>query len=129
MKKMKIGLALIGVIFVTITWESVAPSPAEVHIHVGIGIPLPPPLVIPVPPPMTPIPGPMSTSLRPSMSNSVFRRVLVSALPRPASSRARSYNGPWVFMEPYRVPRAVISLPPDYRHIPPGHRPISYGQF
>ena len=31
--------------------------------------------------------------------------------------RARSYNGPWAFIERTRVPRVFFQLPPDYRRM------------
>jgi hypothetical protein len=43
--------------------------------------------------------------------------------------RAKSYNGPWVYIDPPKVPRALFDLPPDYRWVPPGHRKIPYGQL
>ena len=128
MKKIKIGLALIGAIFITLTW-SVDPSSAGVNVHVGIGIPLPPPLVIPVPPPVVPIPR-TSVYFPPTIDVEIL--FFGGYWYRPYQDhwfRARSYNGPWVFVESHRVPHAVISLPPDYRHIPPGYRHIPYGQF
>jgi hypothetical protein len=100
-----------------------------VNVNVGIGIPLPPPLVIPVPPPMIPIPR-TSVYFPPTIDVDIL--FFGGYWYRPYQDhwfRARSYSGPWVFVEPRRVPRAVISLPPDYRHIPPGHRHIPYGQF
>lgn len=128
MKKIKIGHILIGAIYITII-SSVAPSPAEVRVNVGIGTPLPPPLVIPVPPPMIPIPR-TSVYFPPTIDVDIL--FFGGYWYRPHRDhwfRARSYHGPWVFVEPRRVPRAVISLPPDYRHIPPGQRHIPYGQF
>ncbi len=41
----------------------------------------------------------------------------------------RGYGGPWIYVPDPRVPRALLELPPDYRHIPPGWRRIPYGQF
>ncbi len=43
--------------------------------------------------------------------------------------RAESYNGPWVYVEPSWVPRALIELPPDYRHLPRGYHRIPYAEF
>jgi len=128
MKKIIIGLVFIGALFITITW-SAASSLAGVQVNVGIGIPLPPPLVIPVPPPVIPIPG---TAVYFPPTIEVDMLFFGGYWYRPYRDhwfRAHFYNGPWVFVEPRRVPRAVISLPPDYRHIPPGHRHIPYGQF
>ena len=128
MGKIQIGLAFIGAIFIILT-SSVSPSPAEVNVNIGIGIPLPPPLVIPGPPPMIPIPR-TSVYFPPTIEVDIL--FFGGYWYRPHRDhwfRARSYNGPWVFVEPRRVPRAVISLPPDYRQIPPGYRHIPYGQF
>ncbi len=36
------------------------------------------------------------------------------------------YNGSWVFVEPARVPGALVHLPHDFRHVPPGHQRIKY---
>lgn len=42
--------------------------------------------------------------------------------------RAGGYNGPWVHIGPSRVPRVLLNIPPDFRHIPPGHQRVPYGQ-
>ncbi len=42
---------------------------------------------------------------------------------------AGSYNGPWTYIRPYRVPPALVSLPPDYRRVPPGHHRIPYADL
>ena len=128
MKKMRIGLAAVGAILIALTL-CVAPSSAGVNVNVGIGIPLPPPFVIPAPPPMIPIPRtyvyyPPTIDVEILFFGGYWYRPY-----RDHWFRARSYNGPWIFVEPGRVPHAVISLPPDYRHVPPGQRHIPYGQF
>lgn len=43
--------------------------------------------------------------------------------------RGPHYNGPWGFVSPNRVPRALINLPREYRRIPPSHQRISHGQL
>ncbi len=43
--------------------------------------------------------------------------------------RATSYNGPWVVLSPYRVPQALLTLPPDHRWVPPGYRRIPYADL
>ncbi len=43
--------------------------------------------------------------------------------------RANSYNGPWINLVRARIPVALLELPPDYRHILPGHARIPYGQL
>ncbi len=40
--------------------------------------------------------------------------------------RARGYDGPWTYMEPGRVPHALVELPPDYRHAYRDHPRIGY---
>ena len=121
MEKIKIGLAFIGAIFIILTSLAV-PSPAEVNINVGIGIPLPPPLVIPFPPPMIPIPR-TYVYFPPTIDVDILFYGGYWYRPhRDHWFRARSYNGPWVFVEPPRVPRAVISsapgLPADTAGVP-----------
>ena len=121
MEKIKIGLAFVGAIFIILT-SSIAPSPAEVNINVGIGIPLPPPLVIPFPPPMIPIPR-TYVYFPPNIDVDIL--FFGGYWYRPHQDhwfRARSYNGPWIFVEPHRIPRAVISsaagLPADTTGVP-----------
>jgi hypothetical protein len=51
---------------------------------------------------------------------------------RPYAGRwffALSYNGPWVFLAPHRVPHVLLSLPPGYRRIPPGYHRIPYREL
>lgn len=128
MKTLKIGLVFSGAILMTFC-SFAATSRAEVNVNIGIGIPLPPPLVIPVPPPILPIPR-TSVYFAPTIDVDIL--FFGGYWYRPYQDhwfRARSYNGPWIFVEPQRIPRAIIALPPDYRHVPPGHRHIPYGQF
>lgn len=43
--------------------------------------------------------------------------------------RARSYDGPWVYLAPGHVPHALTALPPHYRSVPYGHHRIPHGQL
>jgi hypothetical protein len=43
--------------------------------------------------------------------------------------RAKSYNGPWVYVVPARVPHVLLHLHPDFRRIPSGHERIPYGHL
>ena len=48
---------------------------------------------------------------------------------RPYAGRwyfARSYNGPWVYIDPVRIPRVLLALPPSYRSVPPRYPRIPY---
>jgi hypothetical protein len=38
-----------------------------------------------------------------------------------------SYNGPWVYLDPVRIPRVLLELPPNYRSVPPRYPRIPYG--
>jgi hypothetical protein len=128
MKKTKMVLIGIYAIFMIIIAVP-PPAPAEVNVNIGIGIPLPPPLLIPVPPPIVPIPR-TNVYFPPTIDVEILFFGGYWYRPyRDRWFRSHYYNGPWVFVEPQRVPRAIIALPPDYRHIPPGHRHIPYGQF
>lgn len=128
MKKLKIGLSCLAAILVTVT-APLVPARAGVNVNIGIGIPLPPPLVIPVPPPLIPIPR-TNVYFPPAIDVDIL--FFGGYWYRPYRDhwfRAHSYNGPWIYVEPQRVPRAVIGVPPGYRQVPPGHQHIPYGQF
>ena len=42
---------------------------------------------------------------------------------------ARSYNGPWEYLVPVRVPHALLRLPLGYRRLPPGYPRIPYREL
>ncbi len=101
---------------------------AEVNINVGIGVPPPPPLVIPAPPPMFVIPR-TYVYFAPEVDTDIF--FYRGYWYRPYQGhwyRSGSYNGRWVYIAPRRVPSVLLSLPPDFRRVPPGHRHIPYGE-
>ena len=94
------------------------------------GIPLPPlpPLVIPAPPPLFVIPG-TYVYYPPDVDVDIF--FYHGYWYRPYGGgwyRAGAYNGPWRTVSPNRVPRALISVPPAYRHVPPGHERLEHGR-
>jgi hypothetical protein len=100
---------------------------AEVNINVGISVPPPPPLIIPAPPPMFVIPR-TYVYFAPEVDVDIF--FYQGYWYRPHQGhwyRSKSYNGKWVYLSPKRVPRGLLDLPPDFRHVPPGHRNIPYG--
>jgi hypothetical protein len=99
---------------------------AEVNINVGINVP-PPPLAIPAPPPMFVIPR-TYVYFAPEVDVDIFFYQGYWYRPyRGHWYRSKTYNGRWVYISPAKVPRAVINVPPDFRHVPPGHRHIAYG--
>lgn len=113
------------------------PSFAGTDVNVNIGINAPPPVVVPPPPPYV-VPGPPEVVVIPGTYVYFVPGVDVEILfyrghwYRPHAGhwfRARSYNGPWVNVPPGRVPPALVSIPGNYRTMPPGHNRIPYGQL
>jgi hypothetical protein len=103
---------------------------AGVNVNVGINVPLPPPFVIHAPPPVVVLPGAEYVYFAPGLEVDIFFHR--GYWYRPFNQRwyrSSSYNGPWAFIHPNHVPRALYSIPPDYRHLPPGREHIPYGQF
>ncbi len=103
-------------------------STAEVRIGAEISIPLAP-YVFPAPPPMAPIPG-TYVYYAPDIDVDVL--FYHGYWYRPYEGRwyrGRSYNGPWVHLALSGVPRAVIAVPHDFRHVSSGHRGVPYREF
>jgi hypothetical protein len=125
----RIGLFL--VIFMALTafvTGSPAMSRADVHVNVGVFAP-PPAYVVPAPPPLVVIPGTYVYAIPDIGVDILFYQGYWYRPYEGRWYRARSYNGPWGYLAPAKVPRVMIELPPDYRRLPPGHRRIPYGQF
>jgi hypothetical protein len=106
-----------------------AVSLAQAQVRLGIGIGGPPAYVVPAPPRVVVIPG---TYVYYSPGLDVDILFYQGYWYRPYGGRwyrARSYNGPWGFIEPRWVPRPLIGLPHDYRYIHPGRPYIPYDQL
>ncbi len=104
------------------------PSYARVDVNLGINIPLPI-FGFPEPPYMAPIPG-SYVYFAPDMDVDImFYRGFWYRPHEGRWYRANSYDGRWGYLPPRRVPRALIALPHDYRHIPVEHRKVSYGEM
>lgn len=101
---------------------------AEVKINVGVNVPPPPPLVIPAPPRDCDTQHLRLLSPRSGSGSLFLSRLLVPSLSR-TLVQIRNYKGPWVYIVPERVPRAVLHLPPNYRHVPPVHQRVPHGQL
>src|SRR4030042_3369313 len=120
MKKMMIGTVLLALVILF-------PISTIAGVDIRIRIPLPPPLVIPAPPPVVVIPG-TYVYYAPDVDVDVFFYQGYWYRPhRGHWYRSKTYNGKWVYLSPGKVPRAVINVPPDFRHVPRGHRHIPYG--
>lgn len=99
---------------------------AGVRVGVGINIPA---FRFAAPPPLVVIPGTYAYFAPDADVDIVFYQ---GSWYRPYEGRwyrARSYNGPWAYLAPARVPRVLIGLPPDYRHVYAGHARIPYGDY
>jgi len=102
---------------------------ATAGVHVGISIGLPPPFVIQAPPPVAVIPG-TYVYMIPGIDVDIL--FYGGYWYRPYEGRwywASSYNGPWAYIDIGRVPGALLTLPPDYRRLPPGYHYIPFAEF
>ncbi len=100
---------------------------AGVNVNVNINAPLPP-LVVPAPPHVLPIPGTYAYFAPDVDVDIIFYQ---GAWYRPHEGRwyrSSEYNGSWRPVPHERVPMVLINLPQGYRHMPPGHERIPYGQ-
>lgn len=117
-----LGVLLFGGITNSIAGVSVSVNTPNVSVNIGA----PPLVVIPSPPPMVVIPG-SYVYMAPNVGAEIlFYHDHWYRHHEGHWFSARSYNGPWVFVAPAKMPRAILQLPPGYRRLPPGHRPIAY---
>lgn len=127
MKSMKSLLLLMGAVFLFTTGFAVV-STAGVDVNVGINIPLPV-YVAPAPPPVIVIPNSYVYYVPDIDVDILFYHGYWYRPHQGYWFTSRSYNGPWYHIAPHRVPRALVSLPPNYRHVPYGHQRIPYGHL
>lgn len=103
-----------------------AQSDARVDVNIGINIPA---YRFDAPPPVVVIPGTYAYFAPEVDIDIVFYQGYWYRPYEGRWYRARGYNGPWVYLAPARVPRVLIDLPPDYRHVYRGHRHIEHREF
>ncbi len=101
---------------------------AGVDINIGINIPLPR-VVISAPPVVVVVPGTYVYFAPDVEIDLLFYHGYWYRPYRGYWYRAAGYNGPWVYIAPKRLPGVLLSLPPDYRTVPPGLQRIPYGQL
>jgi hypothetical protein len=88
--------------------------PAEAQIHVDIHLPAPPQLVI--------VPGVPAVQYAPAAPvNVFFYSGQYWAFGDDGWHVSRHHDGPWIFVSPQFVPRPLLSVPPRYYPVPPGH--------
>lgn len=115
-------------------------SADSLSINIGLNpSPPPPPVyVAPAPPPAYRAPAPPAVAIIPGTYVYYAPDVSIDILffqgswYRPHHGHwyaSRSYNGPWAYVPPPRVPRAVIAVPRDYRGTPPGHARIHHKEL
>jgi len=128
MKKGRLVLSFLGVMFLMSIGGYPAAGNAEVNINIGVNAPLPA-LVISAPPAVVFIPGTYAY-FAPDIDVDIF--FFQGYWYRPYGGRwyrASDYNGHWGHIGGDRVPSVLINLPHDYRHMPPGHQRIPYGHL
>lgn len=117
----------VGTVF-ALTTVFAGASNAGVDVSVGVNVPLPL-YVAPAPPPVVVIPGSYVYYVPDVDVDILFYH---GYWYRPHGQywyRSSSYNGPWHHMAPHGVPHALVSLPPNYRHMPPRYGKIPYGHL
>lgn len=119
-------LSLFGVSAVLLALGLVTAATASAEVNVNINVPLPG-LVIPAPPGLVVIPG-TYVYYPPDVDVDIFFYRGYWYRPyRGGWYIANGYNGPWRVVGPRRVPRALISVPPAYRHVSQGYERMPYG--
>jgi len=116
------GLVCFGAVPNSIAGVTVNVGTPDVNIRIGP----PPPVVIESPPPMVVVPGTYVYIAPDVGADILFYHGHWYRPHRGYWFSAPTYNGPWTYVAPARVPRAIVELPPGYRRLPPGHQRIPY---
>lgn len=124
MKKTLLYLFVVGAMIPAFGLFTPVTSNAEVN--VSINIPLPQ-LVFPAPPGLIVVPGSTYVYYSPDVEVDIFFYRGYWYRPyRGGWYIANGYNGPWRAVGPRRLPRAVIDVPPAYRHNVQRHERVPY---
>jgi len=106
------------------------PIESAAGVNVNIGVFAPPPVYrAPAPPPVVVIPGTYVYMVPDIAVEILFYHGYWYRPYEGRWYRGKSYNGPWAYLAPPKVPRVIVELPPNYRRVPPGHQKIPYGQL
>ncbi len=123
----KLTFAATAISSAFLVFNLMSPLRSDAEVNVNVTIPLPG-LVIQAPPAMVVIPG-TYVYYPPEVDVDIFFYHGYWYRPyRGGWYIANGYNGPWRGIGPDRVPHTLIEMPHDYRHIPPGHERMPYGQ-
>jgi hypothetical protein len=110
-------------------WVEVPCEKQGAAVQGNVSPPPPPQYVLPEPPPVAVIPGTYVYVVPDVTVDILFYH---GYWYRPYGRhwyRALSYNGPWIYLGPGGVPRAILELPPGYRRLPPGYHRIPYAHL
>ena len=127
MKKNALSFTL-AVINILILLGFSSGSEARTNVDVSINIPLPA-LVFAAPPAVVPVPSSQVYFVPDVEVDVLFYNGYWYRPHHGHWYRAHSYRGPWAGLSHARVPRAVIGLPRDYRHLSPRYERISHREF
>lgn len=105
------------------------PSLARVNVDINIGVPPPPAVVFPSPPEVVVIPNTQVYYVPTVSGYDMYRFGPYWYINRDGYwYRSRQYRGPFTVIAYAHVPRAIVVVPPDFRHHPlhphggpPGH--------
>lgn len=125
MKTKKIGFLVASAMFLVLTGFS---SQSNAGVSVGIDINIPA-YRFAAPPPLVVIPGSYVYFAPEADVDIVFYHGFWYRPYKGRWFRARAYNGPWGLIAPVKVPRVLIELPPDFRHIYMEHPRIAHRDF
>jgi hypothetical protein len=104
-------------------------SQAQVNVNIGVFAP-PPPVVVAAPPVMAVVPASPYVYYAPDITVGLY--FYHGYWWRPNKGhwfRARSYRGPWRYIDNHHMPTPILRLPPDHRDIPPGHFRMSHREM
>jgi hypothetical protein len=111
------------------TWVPVNPDGTGPETEANPPYPAPPPYAMQAPPEVVPVPGTYVYFVPGVNVDILFYHGSWYRAHGGRWFQARSYNGPWVHIGPRRVPRAIVTLPRDYRRVPPGFHPVPHGEL
>lgn len=118
--------ACIGLAALLFVFGAPTPARSEVNVNVNIG---PPPVVVAGPPEVIVIPHSMVYFAPDASAELLFFGGFWWTPHRGHWFRAVAYDGPWVLVEPRRVPVEIVRLPRDYRSVHVHGKRIPYGQL
>lgn len=103
-----------------------APAMPEVNVNINIG---PPAVVVAEPPEMIVVPHTMVYFAPDASVELLFHAGYWWTPNQGRWFRAQAYDGPWVVVEPRRVPVEIVRLPRDYRRAHVHHKRIPHGHL